>query len=110
MRERQKPLDVDTREIRLDQVRLLARNLPAILAANLFNSLLTVLFFGNVAAPLVLGGWLVLTVALSVLGSWMWWTRRDESFWGEIDASVVRRITLSAALGGGLWGLFALVV
>ena len=105
-----KTRDIDAQEIRFDQVRLLARNVPAILIANLLNSLLTVAFFGDVAPPLVLGVWLMLTVALSAVGSWMWWARRDESFWRGIDASVIRRITLSAALGGGLWGLFALIV
>ncbi|HLJ20358.1 MAG TPA: histidine kinase dimerization/phospho-acceptor domain-containing protein, partial [Stellaceae bacterium] len=105
-----KPRDVDAQEIRFDQVRLLARNVPAILIANLLNSLLTVAFFGDVAPPLALGVWLMLTVALSAVGSWMWWARRDESFWRGVDASVIRRITLSAALGGGLWGLFALIV
>ncbi len=102
--------DVDAQEIRFDQVRLLARNVPAILIANLLNSLLTVAFFGDVAPPLALGVWLMLTVVLSAVGSWMWWARRDESFWREVDASVIRRITLSAGLGGGLWGLFALIV
>jgi signal transduction histidine kinase len=106
----QKTQDVGAQEIRFDQVRLLARNVPAILIANLLNSLLTVAFFGDVAPPLALGVWLMLTVTLSALGSWMWWARRDESFWREVDASVIRRITLSAALGGGLWGLFALIV
>src|SRR5579859_2568072 len=106
----QKPRDIDAREIRLDQVRLLARNVPAILIANLLNTLLTVAFFGDVAPAPVLGVWLMLTVALSAVGSWMWWARRDESFWRELDSSVIRRITLSAALGGGLWGLFALIV
>ena len=104
------PRDVDAQEIRFDQVRLLARNVPAILIANLLNSLLTVAFFGDVAPPLALGVWLMLTVALSAVGCWMWWARRDESFWRGLDASVIRRITLSAALGGGLWGLFALIV
>jgi signal transduction histidine kinase len=106
----QKPRGIDAREIRLDQVRLLARNVPAILIANLLNTLLTVAFFGDVAPAPVLGVWLMLTVALSAVGSWMWWARRDESFWRELDSSVIRRITLSAALGGGLWGLFALIV
>ncbi len=106
----QKPRDVDAREIRLDQVRLLSRNVPAILIANLLNTLLTVAFFGDVAPAPVLGVWLMLTVGLSAVGSWMWWTRGDEAFWRELDASVIRRITLSAALGGGLWGLFALIV
>jgi signal transduction histidine kinase len=101
---------LDVREIRFDQVRLLARNVPVIVIANLLNSLLTMAFFGDVAPPLVLGVWLMLTVVLSAVGSWMWWARRDEAFWRDIDASVIRRITLSAALGGGLWGLFALIV
>jgi signal transduction histidine kinase len=104
------PREFDAQEIRFDQVRLLARNVPAILIANLLNSLLTVAFFGDVAPPLVLGTWLMLIVALSAVGSWMWWARRDDSFWRNVDASVIRRITLCAALGGGLWGLFALIV
>ena len=104
------PRDVYAREIRFDQVRLLARNVPAILVANLFNSLLTVAFFCGVTPPLVLCLWLMLTVALSAVGCWMWWAHCDESLWREVDASVIRRITLSAALGGGLWGLFALIV
>src|SRR5690349_2696312 len=79
---------IEAAEIRLDQVRLLARNAPAILIANL----------------------LMLTVMLSGVGAWMWWARRDEAFWGVLDASIIRRITLSSALGGGLWGLFALIV
>ena len=106
----QNPRDIDGREIRFDQLRLIARNVPAILIANLLNTLLTVAFFGDVAPAPVLGVWLMSTVALSAVGSWMWWSRRDESFWREVDASVIRRITLSAALGGGLWGLFALIV
>jgi signal transduction histidine kinase len=105
-----KPREFGTQEIRFDQVRLLARNVPAILIANLLNSLMTVAFFGDVEPPLALGAWLMLIVALSAVGSWMWWARRDESFWRNVDASVIRRITLCAALGGGLWGLFALIV
>jgi len=108
--QKNQPPSADAQEIRFDQVRLLVRNVPAILVANLLNSLLTVAFFGDVAPPLALGVWLMLTVVLSAVGSWMWWSRRDESFWREVDASVIRRITLSAALGGGLWGLFALIV
>src|SRR5215472_4949925 len=104
------PRDADACEIRLDQVRLLVRNVPAILVTNLVNSLLTVAFFGAVAPPLALGVWLMLVVALSAVGFWMWWVRRDTSVWRGVDASVIRRITLSAAVGGGLWGLFALIV
>lgn len=110
MSEDAKPREIDSQEIRLDQLRLLARNVPAILIANLLNSLLTVAFFGDVAPPFALGGWLMLTLALTTVGSWMWWTRRDESFWRNIDASVIRRVSLCAALGGGLWGLFALIM
>jgi signal transduction histidine kinase len=105
-----KPQCADAREVRLDQVRLIARNVPVIVIANLLNALLTVAFSGDVAPLLVLGTWLTLTVALSAVGSWMWWTHRDEAFWRDVDASVIRRITLSAALGGGLWGLFAVIV
>lgn len=104
------PLRADPREIRFDQVRLLSRNVPVIIIANLLNSLLTVAFFGDVAPPWVLGVWLMLTVTLSAIGSSVWWARRDEAFWRDIDASVIRRITLCAGLGGGLWGLFALIV
>ncbi|HXP73058.1 MAG TPA: ATP-binding protein [Stellaceae bacterium] len=108
--QRPEPMRADPREIRFDQVRLLARNVPVIVIANLLNSLLTVAFFGDVAPPWVLGAWLMLTVALSAIGSCVWWARRDESFWRDVDASVIRRITLCAGLGGGLWGLFALIV
>ena len=104
------PRDVYVREIRLDQLRLLARNVPAILVANLFNALLTVVFFRDVAPHVALGVWLMLTVALSAVSCWMWWGHRDESSWGQIDASIIRRITFSAALGGGLWGLFAVAM
>ena len=104
------PLRADPREIRFDQVRLLSRNVPVIIIANLLNSLLTVAFFGDVAPPWVLGVWLMLTVTLSAIGSSVWWARRDEAFWRDIDASVIRRITLCSGLGGGLWGLFALIV
>jgi len=102
--------ETDSQEIRFDQLRLLARNVPAILIANLLNSLLTVAFFSDVAPSLALGGWLMLILVLSAVGSWMWWARRDEAFWRNIEASVIRRITLCAALGGGLWGLFSLIV
>jgi len=101
---------IEAAEIRLDQVRLLARNAPAILIANLLNTLLTVAFFDDIAPPAVLASLLMLTVMLSGVGAWMWWARRDEAFWGVLDASIIRRITLSSALGGGLWGLFALIV
>ena len=110
MRAEAKPHETNSQEIRLDQLRLLARNVPAILIANLLNSLLTVAFFDDVGPPLALGGWLMLTLALTAVGSWMWWARRDETFWRDVDASVIRRVTLCAALGGGLWGLFALIV
>src|SRR5579885_2436696 len=101
---------LDLHEVRFDQVRLIARNVPVIIIANLLNSLLTVAFFGDVAPGWILGTWLMVAVGLSAAGSWLWWARRDEAFWRDIDASVIRRIALSAALGGGIWGLFALVV
>ena len=104
------PPQADAREIRFDQLRLVARNVPVIIIANLLNSVLTVAFFRNVAPPWILGFWLMLVVMLSAAGSWVWWSHRDESFCREADASVIRRIVLSAALGGGLWGLFALIV
>jgi len=107
---RQERRNADAREIRFDQARLVVRNAPVIVIANLMNSLLTVAFFGDVAPPWILGVWLTLTIMLSAVGSCVWWARRDESFWREVDASVIRRIALSAALGGGLWGLFALIV
>jgi signal transduction histidine kinase len=101
---------IDEREIRCDQVRLLARNVPVIVVANLLNSLLTVAFFRDVAPPGILGVWLMLMVMLSAVGSWAWWGRRDERFWREVGPAVIRRITLSAALAGGLWGIFGLIV
>jgi signal transduction histidine kinase len=104
------PRCADAREIRLDQLRLVARNAPVIVIANLLNALLTVAFFGEVAPAWILGVWLMLVVMLSAAGSWLWWARRDESVWRDVDDSVIRRIVLSAALGGGLWGLFALIV
>jgi signal transduction histidine kinase len=104
------PRQVDAREIRFDQVRLLARNAPVIVVANLLNSLLTVAFFHDVAPPSILAVWLTLMVMLSALGGWAWWGRRAESFSSKVDPSVIRRITLSAALGGGLWGFFAVLV
>jgi signal transduction histidine kinase len=107
---RLEPRHADVREIRFDQLRLITRNAPVIVVANLLTALLTVVFFGEVAPPWILGCWLMLVVMLSAAGCWVWWTRRDESFWREVDASVIRRIVLSSALGGGLWGLFALIV
>jgi len=104
------PRRAEAQEIRLDQLRLVARNAPVIVIANLLNSLLTVAFFREVAPPWILGIWLLLVVIVSAAGCWVWWARRDESFWREVDQSVIRRIALSAALGGGLWGLFALIV
>ena len=104
------PERVSAREIRLDQIRLVARNVPVIVIANLLNALLTVVFFRPVAPPWILGAWFMVIVMLSVAGTSVWRARRDESLWPEIDAAVIRRIVLSAALGGGLWGLFAVIV
>src|SRR5260370_21952660 len=104
------PRCADAREIRLDQLLLVARNAPVIVIANLLNALLTVAFFGEVAPAWILGVWLMLVVMLSAAGSWLWWARRDESVWRDVDDSVIRRIVLSAALGGGLCGLFSLIL
>ncbi len=83
------PRCADAREIRLDQLLLVARNAPVIVIANLLNALLTVAFFGEVAPAWILGVWLMLVVMLSAAGSWLWWARRDESVWRDVDDSVM---------------------
>jgi len=101
---------IEQREYRVDQVRLLARNIPVIIVANLVNSLLTMAFFRDVAPTWVLLAWLALSAVLASIGGRAWWRHRAAPSPSDIAPAVIRRITLCAGLGGGLWGLFALIL
>jgi signal transduction histidine kinase len=101
---------IEQREYRLDQVRLLTRNIPVIIVANLVNSLLTMAFFRDVAPTWILVAWLTLSAILASIGGRGWWRHRTAPSPNDVAPSVIRRITLCAGLGGGLWGLFALIL
>jgi signal transduction histidine kinase len=101
---------IEQRESRIDQACLLARNFPVIIVANLVNSLLTAAFFRDVAPRWVLFAWVALTAMLAAIGGRAWWRHRAAPRPSDVAPAVIRRITLSAALGGGLWGLFALIL
>jgi hypothetical protein len=91
-------------QLRREQLGLLHRVLPVVLAANLINgSLIVALFADRIAGPLLAGWWLLLIAMTAVrLGIWFWYRNRSATEqtsrrWGILSI-------LGSAASGLLWG------
>ena len=101
---------IERREIRIDQLVLISRNLPVAVLANFTTSLLVVAFLHRLASPALLGGWLVLMVALGGSASLVWWRTRRRARPRDAAPSAIRIVVLAAGVAGLLWGGFAAAI
>jgi hypothetical protein len=91
-------------QLRREQLNLLHRILPVVLAANLINgSLIGVLFADRIARPLLTGWWLLMIMMVAVrFGGWLWYRSRSA------PEQMHRRCETFSILGSGasgiLWG------
>ncbi|HVM79379.1 MAG TPA: ATP-binding protein [Stellaceae bacterium] len=101
---------IERREIRIDQLVLIARNIPVAILANLTNSLLAIAFFHRLASPGLLGGWLALMLAFGAGASLLWWRSRDRARPQDAAPWAIHAVVLAAGAAGLLWGGFAAAI
>ena len=91
-------------EVRGEQLSLINRTMPFILAANLINgSLIVALFFDRIPLPVLIGWWLLMIVMVAVqLGIWLWC--RSRSLTAQMNSGWRTSAVLGAAASGVLWG------
>jgi len=104
------PLEIERREIRIDQLGLVVRNLPIAVLANFTNAVLTIAFFHGLAAPALLGGWLALMLALCAGVGLLWRRARLRPRPQQVEVSAIRNVILASGAAGLLWGVFAAAI
>jgi len=101
---------IERGEIRIDQLVLIQRNLPIAILANLTNSFLTITFFHSLAAPVLLGGWLVLILSLGGGAGFLWWRSRGRPRPQDVRPWAIPAVVGAAGVAGLLWGGFAAAI
>ncbi|MEC9345557.1 MAG: ATP-binding protein [Pseudomonadota bacterium] len=91
--------------IRVQQVAIVARRTPVILAATAANAILTATAVGPQSSPLVAAIWAALVVIGCALGYARWRVRRKRSMPAHISNRGPRRLAVSATLQGLVWGV-----
>ena len=90
-------------EVHGEQLSLINRTMPFILAANLINgSLIVGLFFDRIPLPVLIGWWLLMIVMIAArFGVWIWCRRRSTT---AMDGCWRTFAVLGAGASGILWG------
>jgi len=97
-------------EIRIEQVRLVVKNIPTIVIANLVNALLTVAFFWNLGPRRLLLASLVVFAILSADRIRAWGRFRSKPRPSRMPARAVKRTIVISTCAGLLWGLFSALI
>ncbi|HYC12931.1 MAG TPA: histidine kinase dimerization/phospho-acceptor domain-containing protein, partial [Stellaceae bacterium] len=104
------PQEIERQELRIDQLDLVARNLPIAILANLTNAILTIAFFYRLSSPVLLGGWLLLMLGLGAGAALLWRRARRGPRPQAVAPSAIRNVVLAAGVAGLLWGAFAATI
>lgn len=96
--------------VRIEQIRVLFRQMPMVLTTNLISAVVCVVVLAGVVPQARLFGWASLTVLLTGARFALWWLYRHEHWPQENQEFWARLVTGSAALSGTLWGVGSVVV
>ena len=97
----------DQAKIDIEQGTLLLRGVPVALVAVVVNALITLIVGWSLVNPVILTGWTLAIVALSIVRLGMWMSvRRQKSSPARILA-FKRQNMIAMAINGALWGMLA---
>jgi signal transduction histidine kinase len=91
------------RELRVEQVVAVGRQIPLIVAGNLVNATITVAFFWNVASHALLLGWIALLLGFSADRLRVWRAFRSKPRPASASPASIRRMVIFSLLAAGLW-------
>jgi signal transduction histidine kinase len=98
------------REIRIEQILLLSRHIPVIIAGNLLNCVLTTLFFWERGPRWLLVAWMAAIALFCVDRFRAWRASRRKARPADISPATIARSVWLAVVGGLLWGLVAIAL
>jgi two-component system, sensor histidine kinase len=90
--------------IRIDQARLIHRNIPTAVIGGLIVAGLTAAVFARVAPASHIAAWLAAAALLSAWRMFGWWKFRSANFSHSVAQRWLKQVMLGAALSGAMWG------